>query len=66
VDLLDEESDEVQAVAAYYLEAGSEHANGRDPNDTGGDHPIVYDPRLGLAVEALPEEITLEQLWRVV
>jgi Bardet-Biedl syndrome 5 protein len=27
---------------------------------------IVYDPRLGLAVEGMQEGVTLESLWKVI
>lgn len=63
VDLLDDDGEDVHAVAAYYLEAGNEQSLARDHE---GHDQIIYDPRLGLAVEALPEDITLDQLWRVV
>lgn len=61
VDLLDdEEQDDVNAVAAYYVEAGS------DANKDNKFDNIQYDERLGLAVETLHEGVTIEQLWKVI
>ncbi len=56
IDIIDDLED-TQAVAAYYAQSAVD--------DTSKFDSIQFDPRLGLAVEALGEGITLEQLWRV-
>lgn len=43
------------AFAAYYAEDGRQ-----------ADREVVYNPELGLAMEALPAGLTLQDLWNVV
>lgn len=52
-----EDHEDSHAVAAYYVEGTDE-----------GDHAleVVFDNRLGLAVERMQDGITLDVLWRVV
>ena len=52
-----EDQEDSHAVAAYYVE-------GADEDDH--QHEIHFDSRLGLAVEAMQDGITLDLLWRVV
>ena len=55
VEVVDEQEDS-HAVAAYFVEGADEEDHIAD---------IVYDSRMGLAVEGMQEGITLELLWRV-
>ena len=68
-----EDEEDAHAVAAYYADSGG--GGGRGGADKGGDRDddrgiasdgIVYDARLGLAVESMQEGMTIESLWRVV
>jgi Bardet-Biedl syndrome 5 protein len=52
-----EEQEDSHAVAAYFLD-------GVDEVNTAID--IQFDSRLGLAVEAMQEGLTIDQLWRVI
>ena len=65
-----EDEEDVHAVAAYYADSGGggggrEGGEGEDARGLARDG-IVYDPRLGLAVESMQEGMTIESLWRVV
>lgn len=41
--------------------------NGNSSNASGGaKRDIVFDAGLGLAVEAMPEGVTVDSLWRVI
>lgn len=53
-----EDHEDTHAIAAYYAE--------NIIDDETRFESIQYDGRLGLAVEALVDGITLEQLWRVI
>ena len=55
-----EDQQDVHAVAAYYAD---ESAADAQDDDVGGSSKIVFDPRLGLAVEAMAEGLTTQQLW---
>ena len=55
-----EDSEDVHAVAAYYVEGTG------DDDEATKFEGIQFDQRLGLAVEGMQEGITLESLWRVV
>jgi len=59
-----EDEEDVHAVAAYYADGATAPA----AEDGAGGHaePLVYDGRLGLAVEAMQDGVTIESLWRVV
>ena len=57
VEILDEQED-IHAVAAYYA-AGVDDDEGHAQN-------IRYDSKLGLAIEAMQDGMTLDQLWRVI
>jgi Bardet-Biedl syndrome 5 protein len=61
-EVVDDEED-AHAVAAYYAVdgAGEKHDDPANSADM-----IVYEPRLGLAVEKMGEGVTIESLWRVV
>lgn len=54
-----DEAEDVHAVAAYYAE-------GSQGEDESRHDLIRYDPVLGLAVEGMQENITLDSLWRVI
>ena len=58
LELLDDQADDSHAIAAYYSETAPDEENRYDT--------IQYDQRLGLAIEALVEGTSIEQLWRVV
>mmetsp|Transcript_25475 Transcript_25475/g.37583 ORF Transcript_25475/g.37583 Transcript_25475/m.37583 type:complete len:345 (-) Transcript_25475:114-1148(-) len=61
VEITEDENQDSHAVAAYYVEGSA----GADAE--GGTHgEIVFDSKLGLAVEAMQSGITLDSLWRVV
>lgn len=53
-----EESEDTHAIAAYYADGGDDMH--------GHDIDIQFDDRLGLAIEALPDGLTIEQLWKVI
>lgn len=55
-----EEQEDSHAVAAYYA------ADSNIVDDDSRFDRIVFEPRLGLAVEAMADGISIEQLWRVV
>lgn len=60
VEIVDEQEDS-HAIAAYYA------ADSNLVDDDSRFDRIVFDSRLGLAVEAMADGIiTIEQLWRVV
>lgn len=63
VELLEDREDGLSAAAAYFADAVS-GAGGED--DVSKYEHIKYDIKLGLAIEALQEGTTLDQLWRVV
>jgi Bardet-Biedl syndrome 5 protein len=46
-------------LAAYYAEGGKDVGRENDPNN------IVYCPRLGMAVQRMPEGVTTEMLWNI-
>ena len=50
---------DVHAVAAYYADESA--ADGQD----GAGPKVVFDTRLGLAVEGMAEGMTTQQLWSV-
>ena len=53
-----EESEDTHAIAAYYADGGDD--------GVGHDVDIQFDNRLGLAIEALHDGLTIEQLWKVI
>lgn len=53
-----EDQEDSHAIAAYYAETAIDDDSRFDA--------IQYEPKLGLAVEALVDGITVEQLWRVI
>ena len=53
-----EEAEDTHAIAAYYADGGDD-ASGHDVD-------IQFDDRLGLAIEALHDGLTIEQLWKVI
>lgn len=65
---------DVHAMAAYFAEGSEEDhamaqglsANGGKESGPGRRNDIVFDARLGLAVEAMPEGVTMDSLWRVI
>lgn len=57
LELADEQED-AHAIAAYYAATSAVEDESRFDS-------VVFDPRLGLAVEGLVDGLTLEQLWRV-
>lgn len=59
VEILEEQEDS-HAVAAYYT------ADSHLVDDDSRFDRIVFDPKLGLAVETMADGISIEQLWRVV
>jgi hypothetical protein len=59
LDLLDEQMDDTHAVAAYYCDSG-------DIISSDASVLIQFDQRIGLAMEALVDGISAEQLWRVI
>lgn len=61
IEITEEETHDVHAVAAYYVEGSS----GGD-SDAVHHGEIVFDNRLGLSIEAMQPGITLDSLWRVV
>ncbi|CAM9154950.1 unnamed protein product [Ectocarpus fasciculatus] len=55
--LLDDEvPPDVHAMAAYYADDG----------DLAATNEVIFDAGLGLAVEAMPEGVTVDSLWRVI
>mmetsp|Transcript_21832 Transcript_21832/g.21124 ORF Transcript_21832/g.21124 Transcript_21832/m.21124 type:complete len:349 (-) Transcript_21832:87-1133(-) len=54
-----EDQEDVHALAAYYAEGG-------EVEDSNKHDSITYDSRLGLAVEAMQEGVTIESLWKVI
>jgi hypothetical protein len=60
VEITEDETHDAHAVAAYYIEGSS----GADSDVHHSE--IVYEPRLGLSIEAMQPGITLDSLWRVV
>lgn len=60
VEIVDDQ-DDAQAIAAYVADDG-ELENGEFTSSSN----IQFDSTLGLAIESLKDDITLEQLWRVV
>lgn len=56
VELIEEQEDS-HAVAAYYVEGVDEEDHNQE---------IIFDNRIGLAVESMQEGVTLDLLWRVV
>ena len=59
---LTQDEEDVHAVAAYYADGGA----GPDDGVGGAAGGVIYNGRLGLAVEAMQEGVTVESLWRVV
>ena len=59
-----EDEEDVHAVAAYYADGAT--APAADDGAGGHAEALVYDGRLGLAVEAMQDGVTIESLWRVV
>jgi Bardet-Biedl syndrome 5 protein len=58
--------EDAHAVAAYYADDPEENNN--DNGDDDGKKnvkSVSYDERLGLAIETLPREMSIETLWRV-
>lgn len=55
IEIIDEGESGGDAFAAYFADGAKD-----------ADRTAVYDPSLGLAVEALPEGLTVDKLWRVV
>lgn len=53
-----EEHEDTHAIAAFYSQNGVDDDNKLDN--------IQFDPKLGLAVEAMTNGLTLDQLWRVI
>jgi Bardet-Biedl syndrome 5 protein len=53
------EGGESDPLAAYYAEGGKDVGRENDPNN------IVYCPRLGMAVQRMPEGVTTEMLWNI-
>jgi len=66
-----EDQQDTHAVAAYYAEAADDDGQAEREGGTGagagveGAGGVGFDPRLGLAVEAMAEGITTMQLWSV-
>lgn len=54
VEILEDDSPTADVFAAYYAAANKNK-----------DREAVYSNSLGLAIESLPEEISLEQLWQI-
>lgn len=61
IEITEDESQDTHAVAAYYVEGG-----GGGDAEGGAHSDIVFDTRIGLAVEAMQPGITLDSLWRLV
>ena len=62
-EIVDEQQD-AHAVAAYYAdESAADAADGGDDRGQSNDDKVVYCPRLGLAVQAMPEGLTTHSLW---
>ena len=49
------EADTTDAFAAYYAEDSKQ-----------ADREVIFNPELGMAMEALPAGLTLQELWSVV
>jgi Bardet-Biedl syndrome 5 protein len=66
-----EDQQDTHAVAAYYAEAADDDGQAEREGGAGagagveGAGGVGFDPRLGLAVEAMAEGITTMQLWSV-
>ncbi len=60
LELIDEQTDDTHAIAAYYSESSVNN------NDINSFESIQFDKRLGLAIEAVVDGISVEQMWRVV
>lgn len=61
-EIVDEQQD-AHALAAYYAdESAADAADGDDRGQSNNDK-VVYCPRLGLAVQAMPEGLTTHSLW---
>lgn len=63
--LITEDQEDSHVVAAYYMETSGVGEGGQDDLMRKYE-TIEYDPRLGLAIEMLPEGMSIEQLWKVV
>lgn len=61
-EIVDEQQD-AHAVAAYYADESAADAADGDDRGQSNDDKVVYCPRLGLAVQAMPEGLTTHSLW---
>ena len=59
IDLLEDDEDEPHTIASYYVD-------GADAESSSISQQVVFDPKMGLAIEAMQDGVSLEQLWRVI
>lgn len=65
VDIVEDQED-VHALAAYFVEGNGEGDVQAGDEIGSGQVNVQFDSKLGLAIEGLANDVTIESLWRVV